>query len=315
MPVGDRELRRHSSRPRVARTSRRAFRPGEDRRRAIGHTVRMRTARSLAVVAAALLLVPSSFRARPAAADDRLPGEADALTDKVKADATALIATIVSGKGDVLAARRALLKLGPVVWPLVENASRLLPPEEAKPHFGLLKALLLKKSEPEFEALRGKLRRRFLVDDKELKAVQADLLEFRLGLPDPDHKGKRLPLSVKPTPLGHVAVFRSADASIVLAFGGDADEKRPDCQETVMTDDIAGFVAAIGGKSVPFERQSGKGGDVTVNAAHGFAFAWATDGAPGKAPGGAGGDAGVAIAKGGAGQYVHNGNGGKGAPG
>src|SRR5262245_56119348 len=271
--------------------------------------------RSLLLAAFVVAVAPFASSPRAAWSDDRLPGEADALTDKVKADASAYIDTIVSGKGDPLPARRALLKLGPVVWPLIENASRLLPPDEAKPHLNLLKALLVKKTEPEFEALRSKLRRRFLVDDKDLKSVQADLLEFRLGLPDPAHKGKRLPLSVKPTPLGTVAVYRSSDGSIVLAFGGDADDKHPDAPETTITDENAGFVAAIGGRPIPFERQAGKGSDVSVNAPHGFAFAWATDGAAGKAPGGAGGDGGVATPKGGAGNYGRSGNGGAGAPG
>jgi hypothetical protein len=66
---------------------------------------------------------------------------------------------------------------------------------------------------------------------------------------------------------------------------------------------------------VEYERQSGKGGDVTVTANAGFAFAWATDGANGKAPGGSGGDAGSGAAKGAAGQFGRSGNGGAGAPG
>ncbi|MBL9088685.1 MAG: hypothetical protein JNM10_16220 [Planctomycetia bacterium] len=252
---------------------------------------------------------------RAAVADDKVLGEATELTEKVRADALKLIDTVSKStvEKDVLAARRGLLKLGPVVWPVIENALRLGPPEGARPHLNLLKAMLAKKTEPEFEALRARLRKRMMMDD--LKGMQSELAAFRLGLPDPAKPGKRLPLSCKSTKVGSTVVYRSSDGSLVVGYGNDADEKAPDAPEASVTDSMAGFVAVFGGKPVPFERQSGRGADTTANATNGFAWAWASDGAPGKAPGGAGGVAGAATASGGAGQFARSGDGGAGAPG
>jgi hypothetical protein len=268
---------------------------------------------AFAVFAGSLLLSASGFSEREAFSGDKLPGEVEALTDKVRADAQKLVDTIVKGEGDMTVPRRALVRLGPVVWPVVENAMKLMPPDAAKPHFSLVKALLAPKSEPEFETLRARLRKRLLMDD--WKGAYTELSTFRLGLPDPANKGKFLPHSVKPMVLGGLSTFRSSDGSIVLGYGADADEKKPDATETQVSDDNAGFVAAIGGKPLPFERQSGKGSDVSVTATNGFAWAWATDGAAGKSPGGSGGEAGVATATGGAGQFARTGDGGKSAPG
>src|SRR5688500_13534878 len=96
----------------------------------------VRAAGASFALAAALAVAPPR-----ALADERLPGEAVELTDKVRAEATKHVETL--GKGEekaTLAARRALLKLGPVVWPVIENASRLTPPDAARPHMAFLKA-------------------------------------------------------------------------------------------------------------------------------------------------------------------------------
>ncbi len=191
----------------------------------------MRLTRSLPVVLLALLAGPLA-PPRTAAADDKVLGEATELTEKVRADALKLIDVVSKStvEKDVIAARRGLLKLGPVVWPVIENALRLGPPEAARPHLNLLKAMLAKKTEPEFEALRGRLRKRMMMDD--LKGMQAELASFRLGLPDPAKPGKRLPLSCKSTKVGSTTVYRSSDGALVVGYGGDADEKVPDALGT-----------------------------------------------------------------------------------
>lgn len=274
----------------------------------------MRLSRFVPLLVASVVSLP--FAAPPAVvADDKVLGEATELTDKVRAETQKQLDVITKStvEKDVVAARRALLKLGPVVWPVVENALRLGPPEGARPHLALVKALLAKKTEPEFESLRARLRKRMLMDD--VKGMQAELASFRLGLPDPAKAGKRLPMSCKPTKLGSTTVYRSSDGSLVVGYGADGDDKQPDAPEASVTDSVAGFVAVLGGKPAPFERQSGRGADATANASNGFAWAWATDGAPGKPPGGAGGIAGAANATGGAGQFSRSGDGGAGAPG
>jgi hypothetical protein len=250
---------------------------------------------------------------RPAHADDRLPGEAVELTDKVRAEAQQHLDRIAKGGEDAVKSRRALIVLGPAVWPVVENAMRLTPSEETRPHLMLLKALLARKAEPEFEALRGRLRRKVLMDD--MPGVFRELTEFRAGRPDPARKGARIPPQVPSAQQGRTTVFRSSDGSIVLGFGGDGTAKEPDAPQVSLSDGAAGIVAAVGGKALPFARRSGKGADVSVSAPNGFAWAWAGDGAPGQAPGGMGGDGGGAQAKGGAGEFAHSGTGGAGAPG
>jgi hypothetical protein len=203
--------------------------------------------------------------------------------------------------------------MGPAIWPAVDNALRLTPSDAARPHLTFLKALLLKKAEPEFEALRGRLRRKVLADD--MNGIGAELNEFRLGLKDPANPGKRLPLKVPATKLGSITTYRSADQTLAVSFGGDATAKKPDAPEVSLTDPAAGFAAAVGGKPLPYDRQSGKGADASCEAPQGFAYAWATDGAVGKAPGGTGGEGGVANPHGGAGQWGRSGSGGAGAPG
>lgn len=259
---------------------------------------------------------------RAAHADDRdrVIGEATELTEAVRTETLKHLDVIAKADAEdaatvkaAVAARRAVLRQGPVVWPVVENALRLNPPAGARPHLQLIKALLAKKSEPEFEALRARLRKRFLMDD--FKGMHEELGRFRQGLPNPAKPGKFLPLSVSPTKVGATTVFRSGDGSIVLAYGADADANNPDAPEAVVSDPVAGFVAVIGGKAVPFERQSGRGADTTATAPGGFAWSWASDGAPGKAPGGTGGTGGSGQATGGAGVFQRSGNGGAGAPG
>ncbi|MCC7138709.1 MAG: hypothetical protein IT460_09820 [Planctomycetes bacterium] len=272
----------------------------------------MRPASLAPMLLAAALLAPVAIPTA-ARAEDRIPGEATELTDKVRADALKQVEVIVKGPGDPVAARRVLLRMGPVVWPVLDNALRLTPPDAARPHLLFLKALLVKKAEPEFEALRGKLRRRFLIDD--MKGISADLTAFRLGLPDPANPGKRLPLSVKSTRPGSTELFRSADGTILLGFGADGTDKKPDAPDASATDPMAGFVAVVAGKGAPYDRQSGKGGDASATADNGFAWAWAADGAPGKGAGGAGGQGGSALPKGGAGQWGRSGDGGPGGPG
>src|SRR5262245_8429538 len=122
---------------------------------------------SLLLLAAAAAALAGSAPVRVALAGDPIPSDAGALTDKVRAEAQAHIDAITKGAGDVAAPRRALVKMGPIVWPVVENALKLLPPEAAKPHLNLVRALIAKKKEPEFEALRERLRTRFLTDSME----------------------------------------------------------------------------------------------------------------------------------------------------
>lgn len=265
------------------------------------------------VVLAAALATPS---ARPAHADSKLPGEASELTPEVRTAAQKHVDVIVKGggaEGDVAKARRALLVLGPAIWPVLENALRLAPPDAARPHLNYLKALLVKKAEPEFEHLRERLRRTILVGAA--PTLLKEMNDFRIGRPDPAKPGKRLPCSIVPTKAGTTAVYRSADGTIVLAFGADATDKDPDAVDVGVNEPTAGFVMAVGGKAKSFSRRSGKGANVSVSAPMGFAFAWATDGAVGMAPGGEGGEGGTADAHGGAGEHARSGNGGAGAPG
>ncbi len=262
------------------------------------------------LLAASLLLLAGGARA--VRADAKIPGEADALTDEVRATVQKhleVISKVVSddpkSKADAEKARRAILVLGPVVFPVVENAMRLGPTEGARPHLNLLKALLATKAEPDFEAFRNRVRRTILTGS--VDAVGREANEFRMGKPDPKKPGKRIPPTVQPVKSGLGIAFRSADGSIVVAFGADGDEKAPDCADFNVNEPAAGLVIAIGGKPIPFPRTSGHGANVTVIAPMGFAFAWATDGAPGKAPGGNGGEGGAASATGAAGAFMHNG--------
>lgn len=248
-----------------------------------------------------------------ATADTKLPGEAIELTPEVRTAAQKHVDVIVRGEGDVPKARRALLVLGPAIWPVVENAMRLAPPDAARAHLNYLKALLVKKAEPEFEHLRERLRRTVLVGAA--PSLLKEMNDFRLGRPDPAKAGKRLPCTIVPSKAGSTTVYRSADGTIVLAFGADATEKDPDALDVGVSEAAAGFVMAVGGKAMPFARRSGKGANVTVSAPMGFAFAWATDGAAGLAPGGEGGEGGNAEAHGGAGEHARSGSGGAGAPG
>lgn len=278
--------------------------------------------RGAGVPALCLALAAVVGGGRPALADDRdrVIGEATELTETVRAETLKHLEAIAKADPEdaasvkaAVAARRAVLRQGPAVWPVVENALRLNPSAGARPHLHLVKALLAKKQEPEFEALRARLRKRFLMDD--FKGMHEELSRFRQGLPNPAKPGKFLPHSVSPTKVGATTVYRSGDGSIVLAYGADADANNPDAPEAVASDPIAGFVAVLGGKPFPFERQSGRGADTTATAPAGFAWSWASDGAPGKAPGGSGGTGGSGQATGGAGVYQRSGAGGAGASG
>ena len=271
---------------------------------------------SFAVAALAVTGVALSGAVAPRAslADGRLPGEAEMLTTEVRATAQKHLDAIVAGGAECPKAVRALLVLGPVVWPVVENATRLTPPEEAKPHLTYLKALLLKKADPDFEVLREGIRRKVLTGN--LTLIASLCLDFRLGRMDPARPGKRLPLAVQPTktPLG-ASIYRAPDGTMVIGFGADGEEKVEDAGDLDMNEPAAGFVAGIGGKPIPAQGSSGRGANVVVKAPMGFAYAWATDGAPGGAADGAGGEGGSGEATGGAGQWSRAGNGGKGAGG
>jgi hypothetical protein len=277
-----------------------------------------RTALAALLVSLGLLgLVPPS-----AHADERLPGEVATLDDDARAKAKAQIDALYAAlkeedaakrKDGVHKARRALLAMGPEIWPVLENASRLVPPEASKPHYSYLRALLVKKEEPEFEYLRQRLRRQLLIGNVE--GIRAEVLGFRIGRPDPKKAGAKIPPAAKPTMKGPTYVFRSADGSLVLAYGGDGNDKNADAPDVTLDEATAGFVVALGGSPKPLKRHSGGGGHVVVAAPMGFAFAWASDGAPGVRPGGEGGDGGEAQATGGAGEFAHSGAGGAGAPG
>jgi hypothetical protein len=266
------------------------------------------------------VVITGSSDAPPACAGDTLPGEKTELTPEVRAEAEQHLAAIRDGK-DVEKARTALLRMGPVVWPAVENAIRLTITDAPKPHLNYLKALLAAKAEPEFEWLRGRLRRAVLIGKNE--SILTELNGFRLGAPDPKSPSKRLPFKCPSTPLpGGGLSYRSGDGSIYLAFGQDAlpprdpkKEVRPDGGDVLAQDEAAGFVAAIGGKAVSAPRMSGKGGNAVARAPRGFAFAWAQDGAKGLAPGGSGGEGGASEATGGAGKFARPGNGGASADG
>jgi hypothetical protein len=204
-----------------------------------------------------------------ARADSKLPGEASELTPEVRTAAQKLVDVIVKGEGDVAKARRGLLVMGPAIWPVVDNALRLAPPDAARPHLNYLKALLVKKVEPEFEFLRERLRRTSLVGAP--PALLKELNDFRIGRPVPAKPGKRLPPCVTPSSDGTKTVYRSGDGTIVLAFGADATEQSPDAVDVGVSEAAAGFVMAVGGKPVPFARRSGKGANVTVSAPMGYA--------------------------------------------
>jgi len=267
------------------------------------------------LLASLLLLVPA---ARAARADAKIPGEVDALTDDVRATVQKHLEIIgkasddPKSKTDAEKARRAILVLGPVVYPVVENAMRLGAGEAARPHLNLLKALLAPKPEPELEAFRIRVRRIILTGS--VDAIYREANEFRMGKPDPKHPGKRIPPTIQPVKSRLGVVYRSGDGSLVVAFGADGDDKAPDCADFNVYEVTAGLVIAVGGKPLAFPRTSGHGANVSVTAPSGFAFAWATDGAPGKAPGGNGGEGGAATATGAAGTFTHDGSGGAGAP-
>ena len=64
--------------------------------------------------------------AAPARADDRMPGEVAELTEDARAKAQKEVEALC-GAADAEAAkkpRRALLQMGPAVWPVVENRMR-----------------------------------------------------------------------------------------------------------------------------------------------------------------------------------------------
>ena len=138
--------------------------------------------------------------------------------------------------------------------------------------------------------------------------------DFRRGRPDPAKPAAKIPPACRPVLAGTTSVFRSADGTIVLAFGADGTEKAPDAPDVALSEASAGFAAAVGGKPRPAAHNSGRGGAVSVLAPMGYAFAWAANGADGVRPGGAAGDGGTAEAKGGAGEHAHAGSGGAGAP-
>src|SRR5258705_13339294 len=87
----------------------------------------------------------------PAAAEDRMRGDVTELTEEARAKAQKEVEALC-GAADEEAAkkpRRALLQMGPAVWSVIENRMKLLPPAQTRPHFNFLKAMLLKKEEPE----------------------------------------------------------------------------------------------------------------------------------------------------------------------
>jgi hypothetical protein len=262
------------------------------------------------VSCATLLLATAALLApRPAAAEDRMPGEVAELTPEARTKTQAHVAAIVAGKEPAKAAR-AIVLLGPKVWPVVEETVRVTVADAPKPWFSYLRALLVPKAEPDFEALRVRLRRSVLVGRTD--GILSDLLEFRRGLPDPERKGKRLPIGVPPQTLtGGGKAYRSGDGSIVVAFGAEGTTKEPDPPDLFLADAQAGFVAAVGGRGAPVEGAAGRGGSVTVNAENGFSFAWAGDGADGQKPDGQGGAGGVAEGQGGAGVHLRQGVAGK----
>ena len=280
----------------------------------------MNTIRRLAL--AAVVALPASFAPTLATAGDVLPGEKTELTTEVRAEAEAQLKIIRDGTGEpVVKARTALLRMGPVVWPVIENAIHLTVTDPPKPHLKYLKALLGPKTEPEFEWLRGRLRRAILIGKPE--AFLTEFTQFRAGIPDPVKPSVRVPPKCPTTPVaGGGLSYRSADRSIVIAFGADAiapkDPKvnfHPDGGDITVEDPTAGFLVVIGGKPIPAPRTSGRGGNAVAHAPQGFAYAWAQNGAKGMKPGGQGGDASTADAKGGAGDWSHPGDGGAGADG
>jgi hypothetical protein len=270
------------------------------------------TSRRLVLLAA---LLPFAAPHAPASADDRMPGEAIELTEEVRATAQKEVDALCAAPDEEGAKkpRRALLILGPAVWPVIENRMKLLPPAQARPHLNYLRALLSKKEEPEFDWVRGRIRRVIIVGRLEdMRQVMAD---FRVGRPDPKKPGQKIAPTVRPTVVVGGTLYRSGDGSIVLCYGADGTDKAPDSVDIDLTEPDAGFVAALSGKPKPAPRHSGKGGVVNVTAPMGFAFAWASDGAEGMRPGGEGGEGGSPKAVGGAGTFERTGNGGAGAPG
>jgi hypothetical protein len=261
--------------------------------------------RRLALLACALLALAPV----PLAAEDRLPGEAASLTDDVRAKAEKHVAAIVAGKEPEKAAR-ALLVLGPAVWPVIDQSRRVSVADAPKPWFGYLHALLVPKGDPDFEALRARLRRSILSGRPD--AIAGDLREFRRGRPDPAQRGKQLPLAVPVQELpGGGKSYRSSDGTILVGFGGDGNAKNPDAGDVSLSDPTPGFVAAMGGRGLPAPDVGGRGGHAVAVAENGYAFAWAQDGADGEKPQGRGGEAGVAEARGGAGSHVRQGKPGK----
>jgi hypothetical protein len=271
--------------------------------------------RTTRLLLASLFLCVLAAAPPRAAADERLPGEAAELNDEVRAKVKGHLDALFAAKDleAAVKARRAILTIGPVAWPVVENASRLLPPPAAKPHLNYLKALLVKKEEPEWEWLRGRLRRVSLVGN--LDSVKGEILQFRLGRPDPAKPGQKIPPTCRPTKTGTTEVWRSGDGTIVLAFGGDATASNADAPDLRLDEPTAGFVAAVGGTPRPLPRHSGKGGLVSVKAPMGFVWAWAANGADGMKPAGEGGEGGELAVEAGAGSHEHKATGGAGAPG
>lgn len=271
---------------------------------------------TLVLLAALVALAPHPTVAR---ADAKVLGELDALTDDARAKANEhleLVAKVgedAASQGVCTKARRALLVMGPLVWPVIENRWRLGVPEAARPHLAFLKALLSPKTEPELDELRRKVRVKMLTGSPE--SVAREVLEFRMGKPDPKKPGRRIPPALQPVKAGLGVAWRSSDGSFVVAFGPDGTEAAPDAPDFVVDEPQAGFVVAIGGKALPFARTSGHGANVAVSAPMGYAIAWSTDGAPGLAPGGNGGEGGQATGQGAAGTHLRQGAGGAGAPG
>jgi hypothetical protein len=286
---------------------------GSDEENARMSTPRPRCRRSLPrAFVATLALAPFATALAPAprvaVAGDLLPGEVPDLTPDARAAAQKQIDALNAGT-DCPKSVRALLAMGPAIWPVLENAMRLNPPEAARPHFNYLKALLHKKADPDFEVLRDGLRRKMLTGGVGL--VYGVCQEFRIGRPDPAKPGKRLPLGPKPTKNAQGAnVFKCPDGTITLAFGADGVAKAEDAADSEIEDATAGVVIVIAGRAMSAPGSSGHGANVTVRAPNGFAYAWAGDGANAVKPDGTPGEAGVAEATGAAGQFAHQGKAG-----
>src|SRR5262249_53233618 len=86
---------------------------------------------------------PPPAPAARARADDKMPGEVAELTEEARAKAQKEVEALCGAENEEAAKkpRRALLQMGPAVWPVIENRMKLLPPAQARPHFSYLKAM------------------------------------------------------------------------------------------------------------------------------------------------------------------------------